>query len=103
MRWPFLVVVLLTATACGGPTMVIESDTSWSGSIGGTGSSATYSGSGNREFDLESGTTCWSIQKQTRPGRLRAYVKRKTITGSDVEGDATTNAEFGVVSGCGGS
>ncbi len=92
---------LVCAAACGSNTLVIESDTQWSGSAGGLGSSETIQGSGNRTFDMGNEESfCWSLQKQTRSGSLRVYAKVPTITGVDRQGDGVTSADFGVVSGC---
>ncbi len=94
-----LAVVLLAG--CTSKTLEIESNTSWSGSVGAAASSHTIQRSGNYSFDILTGDTyCWVLQKDTRPGSLRVYAKVHSITGVDREGDATTTAEFGVVSGC---
>src|SRR4051812_7026771 len=96
-----IVALALGSAACQSRTLEIESNTQWSGSIGGNGSE-TIQGSGNRSIDIgtEGGSYCWAIQKQTRTGSLRVYVKAHTITGTDNQGDASTSADFGVVSGC---
>lgn len=96
-----LAVVLVTALVACGSDLKVESDTSWDGFIGGAGGAgASVEGSGNHTFELNPGITCWNFQKQTQAGRLRAYVEKKTIFGSDEVGDATTTAQYGIVSGC---
>ena len=95
-----LVVLLLVITAACGSELVVESNTSWTGFIGGTGAGSSVSGSGDQTFDLNSGTTCWNFQKQTESGHLKVYAKEKSIFGSSRSGEAETVASFGVVSGC---
>ena len=93
-------------TACGPTELFIESDTEWDGVIGGSSgtggssSQSSVSGTGNRTFELEKGTTCWNFRKRTEGGRLKAYAKEPSLLGSDSKGEAETVAPFGVVSGC---
>ncbi len=98
MRQVLAVLLLVITTACG-TELIVESDTSWDGFIGGT-SGSSVDGSGDHTFELKSGTTCWSFQKQTTGGRLKAYAKQKTLFGSSRSGEAETFADFGVVTGC---
>ncbi len=98
MKRLVLLVPLFALAACS-ITLEIESDTSWSGAVGGT-SSTTIDGSRNRSIDIPSGT-CWSFQKQTETGRLRVYATSTSIVGAtNREGEAVTTARYGVVSGC---
>ncbi len=93
--------LVVALAACGSNTLVIESDTQWSGSAGSLESSETIQGSGNRSLDMGNKESfCWSLQKQTRGGSLRVYAKVPTITGVDKQGEGVTSADFGVVSGC---
>lgn len=98
-----ILVGLVAVSACSSKTLEIESDTQWSGAVGGN---ATHSvdGSGNGSISIDaSGIVCWNFQKQTTAGRLRVYAKTKTIVSSERDGDAVTTAQYGVVSGCTGS
>ncbi len=106
MRKILAAVILAGATACGPTVLHVESDTEWDGVIGGSpdnggpSTQSNASGSGNRIFELEKGTTCWNFRKQTEGGRLKAYAKEPSLLGSDSKGEAETVAPFGVVSGC---
>jgi len=94
------VALIMTAGGCTSKTLEIESDTNWSGAVGSTGS-RTIDGRGNRSFDIDpSGIVCWDFQKQSEAGRLRAYAKIHTLVSADRDGDETTTAAFGVVTGC---
>jgi hypothetical protein len=102
MRRSVVVVLSYAASlaACTSKTLEIQSNTSWSGAIGGI-SSRTVQGSGNASFAINTNDTfCWTMQKETEQGSLRAYAKVHTITGVDNESDETTTATFGIVSGC---
>jgi hypothetical protein len=97
----FVPALALLASACGGKTLVVESDTSWAGAIGAVGD---VEGRGNATYEL-SGTadeTCWSIVKLTAAGTLRAYAETSTFfgLGSDVDAESKTIAPQGSVSGC---
>lgn len=82
-------------------TLIIESNTTWSGSLGAGTSSTTIQRSGNYTLNIGSGMTyCWVLQKETQQGSLRAYVTTGSITSSERQGDQTTTASFGVISGC---
>ena len=97
-----LILATASLAACQSKTLEIESDTQWSGSVGGT-SSRTIDGSGNSSVDIDANDTiCWDFQKQTQGGRLRVYAKVHSITGNDRDGDETTTAQFGIASGCTG-
>lgn len=92
-----LVLITCLVTACGERVMVVESDTSWSGSIG----NSSRDGFGNEIFPISgSGTWCWAIQKKTRGGYLKAYSRTPSIAGTEKSGEAETNAQFGIVTGC---
>jgi len=74
-------------------TIVIESDTEWSGSIGGLGGSRTVSGSGSASFTIHSSIVSACIQKQTEWGYLTVKILKN---GQLVEQQSTT-APYGVV------
>ena len=74
-------------------TIVIDSDTSWSGAIGGLGSSRTESGTGHASFTIESSIVSAVIQKQTEWG----YLTVKILKNSQVLDQQTTTAAYGVV------
>ncbi len=92
---------LLLLSACGGKTLVVESDTSWTGHVDHLG---TVAGRGDREFGLGEfrGEVCWTLAKTTSLGTLRAYARDDTWfgLGSQVDGDASTTAANGQVAGC---
>lgn len=98
MRLLRLFVLAVPVTACAPKVRLhVESDTSWSGAI----ANSSYDGSGNASFGLTGDIVCWSIQKRTRDGQLRAYATvERAIFGTERQGGATTTAEYGVVSGC---
>lgn len=99
---PCIACAALLVGACTSKTLEIESNTTWSGAIGGDATS-TIDGRGSRSIGIpSSGIYCWDLQKQTQEGSLRVYAKVKTVTSSERDGDATTTAEYGVVSGCTG-
>lgn len=92
--------VLLLALAGCKSTVRIESDTSWSGSISAGNTSTSFDGSGDATFDVSGDPVCWSFQKQTERGSLRAYYQTTAVLGPDKAGDATTTAVYGLVGGC---
>ena len=95
-----LILTIALLAACESKTLEIESNTTWSGAVGGTGS-RSIQGSGNQSISITgTDTYCWTLQKETRTGTLRAYAKVHTITGVDNQDDETTTADFGLVSGC---
>ena len=87
-------------SACTDREVIVESNTSWSGFIGEEESGYSRDGSGNARFEVDDGRTCWTFQKETEDGYLRAYAKTKEIFGTDRHGDARTTAAFGIVTGC---
>ncbi len=97
-----LVAALLLAS-CGEQILHIESDTSWTGTIDGS----LVSGRGAYEGRLPNrtagrGSVCWSIEKDSDAGTLKAWVEQGTFfgLGNVVESEMTTTAPHGVVSGC---
>jgi hypothetical protein len=94
---PALAVLVL---GCGGTTLVVNSDTSWAGSVAGYG---TISGQGSAEYDIESGSgSCWTVSKLTEAGTLRVYAKQSEWfgIGEEVGGEAATTSPLGSVTGC---
>ena len=99
----FVVVAAGAALACDalGPDctqshmcrLQIESDVGWSGALGGTTSTSSYSGSGNGWIEYW-GDVCYSLQKDTDAGYLRAHFQETDY------GHAETTASYGVISGC---
>ncbi len=73
--------------------LTIESNTSWSGSLGGTSNTQSYDGSGNGWIEYW-GQVCYTLQMQTDVGYLRATFQETST------GHAETTAAFGVISGC---
>ena len=96
---PVGVAAVVMLAACSGPTLYVESDTAWSGTVTGEGrnQSAAVEGTGNRTFDLRRGTTCWEFRKATAEGSLRVYA---TKVGNRGTGDDRTTDPFGTVNGC---
>ena len=96
---PLLGALLLCG--CSGKTLVVESDTSWAGTIDRFGNVA---GTGGREIGLGGvhGEVCWTLIKRTSIGTLRAYARDDTWfgLGSQVDGEAVTTAANGQVQGC---
>jgi hypothetical protein len=95
---PLLAALLLAS--CGEQVLHIESDTVWSGTVGGS----AVSGRGSWEGRLPArtpgrGQVCWRIQKDTDAGTLRAWVEQGTIfgLGNVGESEMTTTAPHGVV------
>lgn len=99
MRILMLAIAVFLLAGCEGRTLHVESNTSWTGYIGGDAGSSVE-GRGNHSWPLNPGTTCWSFQKETEGGTLRAYASGGGIAAPDRQGDATTTAAYGVVSGC---
>ena len=93
-----VILIAVLVTACDeSREMVIESDTGWSGSI----VNASRDGFGNETFPITGSCDwCWSIQKQTRGGYLKAYARMNGLYGMKESGVAETTAQFGVVTGC---
>jgi hypothetical protein len=94
------VAAIMLLSACTDRELIIESNTSWSGFIGGEESGYSRDGSGNAKFELEEGRTCWTFQKETTDGSIRVYARTKELFGTERYGDAWTTTEFGVVAGC---
>jgi len=72
-------------------TVVIESDTQWSGAIGGLGGSTTRSGS--TSFTIHSSIVSACIQKQTEWG----YLTVKILKNGQLVEQQSTSASYGVV------
>lgn len=72
----------------------IESNTSWSGAI----NNASVDGAGNRDIDIDN-SSCAVFQKETEEGYLTIKVKGGMFFDGE---EATTTAEYGVVSVCAG-
>lgn len=89
----------LALTGCADQSLVIESNAPWTGDVDGLGAVA---GTGNAEFALDGGGTCWTIRKTTLAGTLRAYGRSENIFGlsADIEDLEITSAPYGEVSGC---
>ncbi len=87
--------------ACSSKTLIVESDTAWTGSVDQFGA---VEGRGNAQYDLgnTNGEVCWNFQKTTSLGTLRVYSDDKTFfgLGSETDGEQTTNAPSGTVHGC---
>jgi hypothetical protein len=100
MRASWGLVVLALLMGCGGTTLVVESDTSWAGSVDRYGAIA---GRLRAEYDLgDAAGTCWTVSKTTEAGTLRAYAKTSEWfgLGDEVSGESTTTQANGVVTGC---
>ena len=89
----------LALVACDKPTLYVESNTAWTGRVGGSDAqySAEVQGEGNKVYELRSGTTCWEFRKLTADGTLRAYARKR---GNRTEGDEKTTQPFGQIAGC---
>lgn len=99
---PRMLWLVLLLCACGDERLFIESDTSWSGTVDGVG---LVSGHGDEEFDLAAEgdqAPCWTLNKTTDAGTLRAYAEADTWfgLGVGVHGEATTREARGQVRGC---
>jgi hypothetical protein len=85
---------------CGGTTLVVDSDTSWAGTVGGYGA---ISGRLRAEYDLaDAANQCWTVSKTTEAGTLRVYASTSEWfgLGDEVNGEATTTQPMGSVTGC---
>ena len=73
----------------------IITDTSWSGSVGGEGSSSSYQGKGNKTIKLGNDVkvVSASIQKE---GQNSKELKVQILKDGVVKEESSTNAEFGV-------
>jgi hypothetical protein len=103
LRFALPVVAALLLAGCGEQIIHIESDTTWSGTIG----DAPVSGRGAYTGRLPARTTsrgevCWNIQKTTEAGTLRVWVEQSTFfgLGNLIDADNTTTAPHGTVAGC---
>jgi hypothetical protein len=100
MRFLAVTAVVLLC-ACNKTTLVVESDTSWAGSIEGVGQVADR---GDARFELPDlkRESCWELRKTSSAGTLRAYAEDDTWfgLGSEIDGEAVTTAPNGVVRGC---
>jgi hypothetical protein len=103
MRWRTLLALVAVPmfAACNSKTLVIESDTSWSGEVQGY---VTLSGRDNATIDLDNAPQnfCWTVAKTTSAGTLRAYLKEEDWLGlsKDYVGDAKTTEPNGEIGGC---
>jgi hypothetical protein len=98
--WGVVVLVLPLLMGCGGTTLVVESDTSWAGSVEGYGA---ISGRLKAEYDLgDAAGACWTVSKTTEAGTLRVYAETSQWfgLGNQVSGEATTAQAMGTVTGC---
>jgi hypothetical protein len=100
MRFLAVTAVVLLC-ACNKTTLVVESDTSWAGSIEGVGQVADR---GDARFELPDlkRESCWELRKTSSAGTLRAYAEDDPWfgLGSEIDGEAVTTAPNGVVRGC---
>ena len=100
MRAPWGLAVLALVMGCGGVTLVVDSDTSWAGTVDGYGA---ISGHLRTEYDLgDAGSSCWTVSKLTEAGTLRVYSDRSEWfgIGNEVSGESTTTQPMGTVTGC---
>lgn len=100
MRKPYGLALLVLVMGCGGTTLVVESDTSWAGSVDGSGAIA---GRYRAEYDLAGAAgTCWTVSKTTEAGTLRVYSRTSEWfgLGDEVSGESTTTEPMGTVTGC---
>lgn len=93
MKLLFILALALIFTGCQ-KYVHIESNTSWSGAI----NDASVDGSGNRDIDINN-SSCAVFQKETKEGYLTITVKGGMFFDGD---NATTTAQYGVVSVCAG-
>jgi hypothetical protein len=85
---------------CDQRTLVVESNTSWEGSVDDFG---PISGQGNSSIDVGRASRgfCWTIGKRTDAGTLRVFLDDKSTFGvTEFRGEQTTNEPFGEVRGC---
>jgi hypothetical protein len=104
LRSSLLIVSAGILAACGKPTLEIQSNTTWSGSIT-EGSAPSYpiSGSGNKSIAISTDESfCWTVQMTTNSGMLHVYARVPGFLTVDHFGDATTFAAFGVLANCSG-
>jgi hypothetical protein len=100
MRTPYGLALLVFVMGCAGTTLVVESDTSWAGSVDGYGA---ISGRLRAEYDLgDAAGKCWTVSKATEAGTLRVYSKTSEWfgLGNQVSGESTTTQPMGTVTGC---
>lgn len=94
-------IAVLALAACDEKILVVESNTSWEGTITYAGD---VSGTGSATVDLSDfpSNVCWTLRKTTTDGVLRAYLKDETWfgLGEEIDGDQTTSEPNGEVSGC---
>jgi hypothetical protein len=97
------ILLCLGLMACS-KTLVIESNTTWRAAIGTStvdvATARSVQGSGNRTIAVDAQTVCWTVQKTTQSGVVRAYLSSHSIIGIDTQSDASTTADFGLVAGC---
>jgi hypothetical protein len=88
-------------SACSEKDLVIESNTSWRGSVDRVGE---LSGKGSARYTIKDtqGQICWVFTKTTTAGVLRVYAEDKTWfgLGTEVDSDDTTFEPNGQVRGC---
>ena len=101
MRRLFAGLATAALCACSSKELVVESDTEWQGTIDQFG---TVKGRGNARYDISDGDgeICWTFQKKTSLGTLRVYADDGTWfdLGSEIDGEQTTTAPDGQVTGC---
>ena len=100
MRIPWSLACLALVTSCGGTTLVVDSDTSWAGTVGGFG---PISGRLRAEYDLaDAANQCWTVSKTTEAGTLRVYAITSEWfgLGDEVNGEGLTTEPLGSVTGC---
>ncbi|MCW4024534.1 MAG: hypothetical protein NWF01_05815 [Candidatus Bathyarchaeota archaeon] len=73
--------------------IVVQSDTSWSGSIGGATASKSVQGTGNTAWESKQTMATAVIQKQTDWGHLTV----KILKNGEVVAEQSTQADYGVV------
>ncbi len=86
---------------CDEKDLVIESNTSWKGTVDQVGELA---GRGSARYTIEGtqGQICWVFTKTTTHGVLRVYAEDRTWLGlgTEVDSDDVTTAPNGQVRGC---
>lgn len=96
-----VLVAALALTGCDEKHLIIESDTSWEGTVTYVGDIA---GTGDADVDLSDvpSNVCWTVRKLTQEGSLRVYLMDETWfgLGTENDGDQTTTEPTGVVRGC---
>ena len=78
-----------------GKELIVESDTSWSGSMNGS----SIEGGGNKTYDMDN-SSCATFQKNTERGYLRLKVKGGIL--NSILDESSTTARYGVCSVCAG-